>query len=263
MGVRGPMPKRAEDIKGHRSAERLRGHDVTPIPSDPATPFIAKQPRQDPEWSKHAKMIWKALRDSTYAKAYRKTDWAIAYNTMQTLTVYEGMDKRSGELLAGIATQFDELLLTEGARRRLKVETPKRDTPLKPPPASRDWTAPARKLWKAAKDTPEITRYYEPTDWAVLHLITSELSVILDPGRDWMSGKLKATLDSMTANLMLTEGTRRRLDIELGGAQTQQTGTTPGELEAQRLFNELEAYLEGVNDVSNPAGSPGGGSVND
>lgn len=248
MGTRGPMPKRAEDLKGHVSRDRRDNTDVTAISIQQGQALKAKQPPASKDWEPPARLIWKALRTSTFTATYEATDWAIAYSTMHVLSAYYANERRNGELLTTIAANFDELLLTEGARRRLRIETEPRETPVKPPTASKGWHPNAKRIWKAARDTPAITRYYEPTDWAVLHFVTGELSRLFET--DYPSGKLKATLDSVMSNLMLTEGTRRRLDLELGTAQTQQLGKTAGELEADRLFAEMSSYLQGVNDAS-------------
>lgn len=237
MGTRGPMRKRGEDLKGHVSRDRRYGDDVTKVSASNSLVFKSPQPPKNKDWSDSAKLIWTSLSKSIQASLYEETDWAIAYQLMGRITDYQAQAKRNSELLTGIAQGFDSLLMTEGSRRRLRLEVDPPEPPAKPPAAKKDWHKDARRLYQAAKKATAINRFYQPTDWAVLHFIMWEQTHALDKGV--RSGKLENTFDSILSNLMLTEGTRRRLDLELGAAETEKTGKTAGDVEVERWLQSL------------------------
>ncbi len=237
MGTRGPMRKRGEDLKGHVSLDRRYGDDVTKVSASNGLAFKSQQPSKNKDWSDSAKLIWTSLSKSIQASLYEETDWAIAYQLMSRITDYQAHPKRNSELLTGIAQGFDSLLMTEGSRRRLRLEVDPPEPPAQPPAAKRDWHKEARRLYQAAKKATAVTRFYQPTDWAVLHFIMWEQTHALSKGV--RSGKLENTFDSILSNLMLTEGTRRRLDLELGAAETEKTGKTAGDIEVEKWLQNL------------------------
>lgn len=237
MGTRGPMRKRGEDLKGHVSLDRRYGDDVTKVSAANSLTFKSPQPSKNTDWSDSAKLIWTSLSKSIQASLYEETDWAIAYQLMGRITDYQAQAKRNSELLTGIAQGFDSLLMTEGSRRRLRLEVDPPDPPVTSPRAKQKWHKDAKRLYQAARGATAINRFYQPSDWAVLHFIMWEQTHALNKGV--RSGKLENTFDSILSNLMLTEGTRRRLDLELGAAETEKTGKTAGDMEVERWLQSL------------------------
>jgi hypothetical protein len=124
--VPGPVPNRSADL--NRPRERKGGDNaaVTKGVSLPATPY-----KPDPEWHAIARMLWDSLAVSGQAEFYQQSDWAFAYSVCEDLSMYkkptvskDGEDyyKRSGQMLQTIYAAFERLLVTEGDRRRVRIE---------------------------------------------------------------------------------------------------------------------------------------------
>ena len=133
MGARGPVPNRSEDLA--RPRER-KGGDNTPITKGTLRPVVI--PEADPEWHPIAKMLWESLQESGQADFYQQSDWAFAYSLMEDLTRYkeplvnqktgEQYFKRSGQMLQTIYSAMERLLVTEGDRRRVRIELTEPET---------------------------------------------------------------------------------------------------------------------------------------
>lgn len=91
------------------------------------------RPEPDPEWHDIAKMMYDSLLDSGQSDFFQSSDWAMAYHICEELSLYkqsgywsdktgEWVPKRNGQILAAINAAFTELLATEGARRRMRIE---------------------------------------------------------------------------------------------------------------------------------------------
>lgn len=211
MGLRGPAPKRVEDRNGHRSREEREGDDVTRVSQTVVTSGAISQPQGSTKWDTVAKRIWKAAGTSAQSALYQETDWAVLRLMLDEVTAYRAATKRNSQHLGAIMSALTDLLLCEGDRRRRGIEVARRDTPVKPPAASKDWDADVRKLWRAMPRS-EVTKFYEPTDWAVAHFLLSELSLFRSV--PFRSGQLLTTLLVGLDSLMLTEGKRRQLGLE-------------------------------------------------
>lgn len=115
MGVKGPVPKRTDQLHGHRA----------PPPTDkaPASPrSAARWPAADPDWHPLAKRWWAALAKSGQAKFYEPSDVAHACVWAEMLSRQLASDKPSSMMLAAWDAASVRLLVTEGDRRRLRIE---------------------------------------------------------------------------------------------------------------------------------------------
>ena len=121
MAAKGRIPKRKDQLNGHRSKDELEGRTVTRLPSG-APAHVAPQPYGARDWHPIAKRIWKAAGESGQSILYTASDWAVLYSLMDDLTYYKNSAKRSGQMLQTIMSSLTSLLLTEGDRRRLQVE---------------------------------------------------------------------------------------------------------------------------------------------
>lgn len=127
MGTRGPVPNRSEDLS--RPRER-RGAAAGPeVTKGTLRPVVI--PEADPEWHPIAHMLWEGLIASGQSDFYQQSDWAFAYSLMEDLTRYkeplvskdgEFYFKRSGQMLQTIYSAMERLLVTEGDRRRVRIE---------------------------------------------------------------------------------------------------------------------------------------------
>lgn len=233
MGSRGPVRKRSDQLRGNATKDRLLSGTKLPTTSAPSFVLKARPPRGEDDWSDNAKLIWKSMPKSAQSALFEHSDWAVARALMTDITTYQLADRRNSQLLASIVQGLAGLLLTEGSRRRRGIELEVRETPVKPSPAMPDpeWHMDADNLWRAVRRSDGLIAFYEPSDWAVLRFLCVEWDAYRKAGSG--SGQMHATLTSLMADLMLTEGTRRVLNLELATAKAIAT-TTPGQEEAAR-----------------------------
>lgn len=94
-------------------------------------------PSADSSWHPIAKGLWKAAKKSGQADFYQDSDWWMLYNLCEEISTYKQMGysyidketgeevfvkKRSGQLFQAIMSQMQSLLLTEGDRRKVRME---------------------------------------------------------------------------------------------------------------------------------------------
>ena len=128
MGVKGPIPKRSTE--GHRTtqARKLDG-GVEPVN---VVAEQVKPPKPDPDWHPIAKKLWKAVEQSTFTRYYEPSDWILLFDACDEISVYKnGGMNRSAVMRASLNQMLAGLLLTEGDRRRARVEI-ERDTKAEP-----------------------------------------------------------------------------------------------------------------------------------
>ena len=120
------IPNRSENLA--RPRER-KGKDQVPVTNGVARPVY--WPEIPADWHDIATMVWDAARNSGQADFYQQSDIAILYSLCEDLSHYkkpfttkDGIeyDKRSGQMLQTIMSSLASLLLTEGDRRRLRIE---------------------------------------------------------------------------------------------------------------------------------------------
>ena len=94
-------------------------------------------------------------------------------------------------------------------------------------PASPDpeWPPIATMLWEAAADSGEAV-FYEPSDWAVLYSVCDDVSHYTS--RKQRSGQMLAAINTMLTSLLLTEGDRRRVQIELERQEVEEATESEG-----------------------------------
>lgn len=126
MSARGPVPNRSTDLSRERDANR---GDRPPITKGELRPVVI--PHMDPDWHPISKMLWKSLKSSGQADFYQNSDWAFAWSLCEDLSMYkkplvskdgEEYHKRSGQMLQTIYAAMERLLVTEGDRRRVRIE---------------------------------------------------------------------------------------------------------------------------------------------
>ena len=235
MGLRGPAPKRPEELVGNVSRARRDGDGLTPVKVGPTIIHKAKPPASSSEWNSTAKLIYNSAKRSGQSALYEASDWAVLHSLMFDLSKYQSFGVRNAQYLSALQTVLNDLLLTEGSRRRRRVLLDRRTTPVKPPRGDKDWHTDAKRLYTAAKQGKQ-AEYYEPSDWAYLHFVLTEMT---QHRKSNSSGLMFATLHSMLADVLMTEGTRRQLDLDLGTADTKNGGPTEGDKEVEKWLVEL------------------------
>ena len=144
MGTRGPIPRAEAELA--RPRER-RGSDEQPVLHGERRP-VTWNLEADPEWHPIARMIYDSVASSGQADFYQDSDWAILYSLCEDISYYKMPSKavavnrktgevheydkpRSGQMLQSIMSNLADLLLTEGQRRRVRMEL--QATPEAPP----------------------------------------------------------------------------------------------------------------------------------
>lgn len=117
MAGYGPVPKRSE--------ERIRRNkpevEITKIEAKGSVP----QPNLgliDDEVHPIIKDFWNSIGESAQTKYYEPTDWQMARVTMHMLNKLLWQSRPSAQLLQVVHSMMGDLLVSEGARRRLRIE---------------------------------------------------------------------------------------------------------------------------------------------
>lgn len=84
--------------------------------------------------------------------------------------------------------------------------------PVKVPSADRDWHPIARRLWDSLKTSGQAD-FYQNSDWAFAYSLCEDLSYYKKSGK--RSGQMLQTIYSAFERLLVAEGDRRRVRIEL------------------------------------------------
>ena len=122
----GPVPRRSEDLA--RPRER-KGGDQVPVTKGQLRPV--RIPAADPKWHPIAKRLYNACKTSGQSDFYQNSDWMMLWSVCEDLSFYktprvsrdgEEYSKRSGQMLQTIYTAMERLLVTEGDRRRVRIE---------------------------------------------------------------------------------------------------------------------------------------------
>lgn len=110
------IPKRAAQRLGHRTkaelAEVSRVQVVGPV----------KVPPADRSWHRVAREWYLSLKDSGQVQHYEPSDWQAARFVAFEMSRMLNADLISPTMFKAIWTAMSELLTTEGARRRVKLE---------------------------------------------------------------------------------------------------------------------------------------------
>jgi hypothetical protein len=132
VSMPGPVPNRSDDL----ARPRERGNASDPgITQGTLRPVTMDQLEPGEDWHPIAVRVWESCHTSGQADFYQDSDWAILWSLCEDLSHYKqgskGVDRetgelynkpRSGQMLQAIMSQLNSLLLTEGERRRVRIE---------------------------------------------------------------------------------------------------------------------------------------------
>lgn len=115
MGGRGPVPK--------RSSERQRRNK----PEVEITTIEVSGPADQPELGledPHPIIVdlWHSLAESAQAEFYEPSDWQFARFTLHFASDLLKAGRPSAQMFQGVTSALSDLLVSEGARRRLRME---------------------------------------------------------------------------------------------------------------------------------------------
>lgn len=112
----GPIPKRSDQRRRRNAPEpgqELRTHTVA---------GEVKPPPASKDWHPIARRWFLSLRTSGQARFFEPSDWAAAMFYAEVMTRALNDDKLQAATLAIVSNGMTELLTTEGARRRARLE---------------------------------------------------------------------------------------------------------------------------------------------
>lgn len=124
-GAGGPVPKRSDQ-------RRRRNKPETPIRQAKGADSV-EIPEISPDWHPIARDWYESLAKSGQSQFYEPSDWASARLIAEVLSRLLNQGQRlSGQLFASVLAAMTELLTTEGARRRARIEL-EREQPAEEP----------------------------------------------------------------------------------------------------------------------------------
>ncbi|MEU9057847.1 hypothetical protein AB0D13_02840 [Streptomyces sp. NPDC048430] len=91
--------------------------------------------------------------------------------------------------------------------------------PVKVPNADREWHPIARRLWDSLKSSGQAD-FYQNSDWAFAYSLCEDLSHYKSSGK--RSGQMLQTIYAAFERLLVAEGDRRRVRIELSEPEDEQ-----------------------------------------
>jgi hypothetical protein len=115
MGVRGPVPK-------HSSERRRRNKETQP---DQVRPIVEKveMPKASSTWHPIAKAWYESLAVSGQSAFFEPSDWAAARYVAEAISLNMRQKvKFSSMLFSAVWDAMGDLLTTEAARRRVRME---------------------------------------------------------------------------------------------------------------------------------------------
>lgn len=116
MGTRGPVGKRSEEVMGHRSKEEKES--VTKAPGALEVPV----PEPQEHWHPIAADWYRALEKSGQSRFYEPSDWAAAQYAAEAMSRNLDQGRFSAQMFAAVWSAMNDLLTTEGDRRRVRME---------------------------------------------------------------------------------------------------------------------------------------------
>lgn len=114
--TRGPVPKRT-DQRARRN-KTPEGAEVVRL----TTTSQVKPPAEDKSWHITAKRWFRSLKKSSQNQFYEQSDWAYAQLAADLLSAEMNRDKPRAVMVSQILSMMDNLLTSEGARRRVRIE---------------------------------------------------------------------------------------------------------------------------------------------
>jgi len=123
MGSRGPVGKRAAERMGHRTKAEKAQTDTVEIVGE------VEVPEPDPGWHPVAADWYKSLAESGQSRFFEPSDWRAAFYVAEVMTKNLTASRFSSELFKGVWAAMNDLLSTEGSRRRVRLEIERQGEP--------------------------------------------------------------------------------------------------------------------------------------
>jgi hypothetical protein len=117
MAQYGPVPERRENLIGH---PRVAESEREPISHAPAAEVKWYHPGAD--WHPIARQLYLSAKKSGQAVYYQQSDIALLYSVCEDLSDFKKAGRRSAQMASAIYSALTGLLLSEGDRRRVRIE---------------------------------------------------------------------------------------------------------------------------------------------
>lgn len=127
-----PVPKRASQRLGHRTKAEQAQTKVIKASGKVAVPPPAK------DWHPMARDWYLSLADSAQSQHFEPSDWQAARLVAVEITRMLTAEYPNANLFGKVWSAMGELMTTEGARRRLKIEVERRPLGAAAPVANMD-----------------------------------------------------------------------------------------------------------------------------
>lgn len=122
MGERGPVPKRSSERR--RRNKETKPDIVAPLAA------VVEAPAVDAKWHPIAKDWYESLKTSGQAQFFEPSDWQAARFVAEVMSKNLRQTKKfSAVLFAAVWSAMSDLLTTEAARRRVRMEIERGDVP--------------------------------------------------------------------------------------------------------------------------------------
>ncbi len=122
MAAHGPVPK--------RDAERRRRNKPDVPTQTVKVAGAVRAPAAEASWHPIAKRWYRALKQSGQSKFYEPSDWMTAKYTAELMSRLLNQGERpSAQMVASLNSLMASLLVTEGDRRRARLEIERLDNP--------------------------------------------------------------------------------------------------------------------------------------
>lgn len=115
-GKGGAMPKRSSERMGHRSKEEKASVEKLQVSG------TVEQPLPSDDWHDIARNWYVSLASSGQAIFYEPSDWAAAHYLADVMTRNLTGGRFSAQLFSAVWAAMNDLMTTEGSRRRLRLE---------------------------------------------------------------------------------------------------------------------------------------------
>jgi len=124
VATRGPVPGRSDTTRRRNNKAEITKTEDVPV----ELPYPAKV-----GWQAQVCRLWESLADSGMAQYYKSSDWAFAYILLDTLNKALTEENHMTGLISfgsvkDCLKELARLGVTEGDRRRLRIELEQKDT---------------------------------------------------------------------------------------------------------------------------------------
>jgi hypothetical protein len=124
----GPVPKRASERRRRGSEYKL--HEAVQVEG------VVEYPSADESWHPMARDWFESLKESAQSKFYEPSDWSYAVVWTEVLSRQLSASRVSAHMMACWSSAATDLLTTEAARRRVRMEVNRRALSAVPEPSS-------------------------------------------------------------------------------------------------------------------------------